>query len=338
MDWALFFTIVVVIIALGFDFTNGFHDAANAIATSVGTKALSPRVALGMAAVCNLLGAFIGYWLGSGVAKTVQSVTTPGPGYSGLVLIAGAILGAILWNLVTWRLGLPSSSTHALIGGVAGAAFVAGTGINWNTVWEKVVIPMVTSPFVGLLLAFLMMRLIVMIFRNRNPQRVGGGFRHAQSVSAGAMAIGHGMQDAQKTMGVIFLALISMGYASASDEMPVWIVAACAISISIGTAVGGKRIMKTLGRRIIDLDPARGFAAESVSAAVLYTTALVWEAPVSTTQVITGGIMGAGVEKRVKSVRWNVGVNILWAWVLTLPMAALMAAICTWILGLIFNI
>lgn len=335
MDWALFFTILVVVIALGFDFTNGFHDAANAIATSVGTRALTPQFALGLAACGNFLGAFIGYWLGSGVAKTIQSVTEPGSGYSGLTLIAAAVIGAILWNLTTWSLGLPSSSTHALIGGVAGAALVAGSGIEWGTIWEKVIIPMVTSPLVGLILAFLVMRAIVKIFGNKNPQKVGGGFRHAQTVSAGAMAVGHGMQDAQKTMGVIFLALISMGYASGSDEMPVWVVAACAGAISIGTAVGGKKIMKTLGRRIIDLDPARGFAAESVSAGVLYTTALVWEAPVSTTQVITGGIMGAGVEKRAKSVRWNVGVNILWAWGLTLPMAALMAALVAWILKLV---
>lgn len=326
MDWALIATAVVVIVAIGFDFTNGFHDAANAIATSVGTRALTPKTALIMAAVFNFIGAFIGYWTGSGVAKTIQSVTTPGTGYSGLVLIAAALGGAIGWNLVTWRAGLPSSSTHALIGGVVGAALVAGTVVEWGTVWEKVIIPMVTSPFVGLILAFLMMKLIVAFFGRKDPRKVGGGFRHAQTVSAAAMAMGHGMQDAQKTMGVIFLLLVSMGYASGADEMPVWIVFACAGAISLGTAVGGKRIMKTLGRRIIDLDPARGFAAESVSASVLYTTALVWEAPVSTTQVITGGIMGAGVEKRVNSVRWNVGVNILWAWVLTLPGAALIAA------------
>ncbi len=327
MDWALIITALVVIIAIGFDFTNGFHDAANAIATSVGTRALAPATALGLAAIFNFVGAFIGYWLGSGVAKTIQSVTTPPSGYAGLALVAAALGGAIGWNLITWRLGLPSSSTHALIGGVVGAAIVAGTIVEWGTVWEKVILPMVTSPFVGLILAFLLMRLIVQIFRNKNPRNVGKGFRHAQSVSACAMAMGHGMQDAQKTMGVIFLLLVSMGYATASEEMPVWIVFACAGAISIGTAVGGKRIMKTLGRRIIDLDPARGFAAESVSAGVLYTTALVWEAPVSTTQVITGGIMGAGVEKRVNSVRWSVGVNILWAWGLTLPAAAAIAAL-----------
>lgn len=325
MEWALILTIVVVVIALGFDFTNGFHDAANAIATSVGTRALSPNVALAMAAIFNLVGAFVGFWTGSGVAKTIQSVTTPAEGYAGLALVFAALMGAIIWNLITWRFGLPSSSTHALIGGVVGSAIVAGTGVMWGTVVDKVLIPMVTSPFVGLILAFLVMRLIVVIFRNKNPQKVGRGFRHAQVASAAAMSLGHGMQDAQKTMGVIFLALLGMGYVTESDPIPIWVVFTCALAISLGTAAGGKRIMKTLGRRIIDLDPARGFAAESVSSGVLYTTALAWEAPVSTTQIITGGIMGAGVEKRVSSVRWNVGVNILWAWVLTVPCAAALA-------------
>lgn len=338
MDWALIFTIIVVIIAIGFDFTNGFHDAANAIATSVGTRALTPRVALGIAAAFNLLGAFVGYWTGGGVAKTIQSVTTPPTGYAGMALIASAVLGAIGWNMITWRFGLPSSSTHALIGGVVGAALAAGTIVEWNTVWDKVVVPMVTSPFVGLIIAFLIMRAIVFIWGQKNPQKVGRRFRHAQTVSAAALSLGHGMQDAQKTMGVIFLLMISMGYATESQEMPMWIVVACAGAISLGTAVGGKRIMKTLGRRIVQLDPARGFAAESTSAAVLYFTALVWAAPVSTTQIITGGVMGAGVEKRVHSVRWNVGVNILWAWVLTLPMAALLAAVIGLILKLVFHL
>ena len=325
MELAL--TIVVVVIALGFDFTNGFHDAANAIATAVGTKALTPTVALAVAAVFNFVGAFLGYWTGSGVARTIQSVTTPGPGYAGLALVASALIGAILWNLTTWRLGLPSSSTHALVGAVVGAALVVGSPVQWATVVDKVIIPMVTSPLLGLILAFLLMKVILTALANRHPADVGRGFRHAQTVSAAAMATGHGLQDAQKTMGVIVLALVSMGYASPDNSMPVWVVGACAGAISVGTAVGGKRIMRTLGRRITDLDPARGFAAESVSATVLYTTALVWEAPVSTTQVITGGIVGAGVEKRVHAVRWNVGVNILWAWGLTLPMAALAGAL-----------
>lgn len=245
-------------------------------------RALSPRAALTIAAIFNMIGAFVGWALGSGVSKTIQSVTTPDSGSAGLCLIAAALGGAIGWNLVTWRLGLPSSSTHALIGGVVGAALVFATVINWATVWEKVVIPMVASPFVGLILAFLLM--------------------------------------------------ISMGYESADAEMPVWIVVACAGAISLGTAVGGKRIMRTLGRRLIDLDPARGFAAESVAAAVLYETALGFDARVSTTQVITGSIMGAGVEKRVSSVRWSVGVNILWAWLLTLPCAAAIAAVVALVL------
>jgi len=327
MDIALISTVLVIAIVLGFEFTNGFHDAANAIATSVGTRALSPPVALVMAAVFNFIGAFIGYWLGSGVAKTIQSVTQPSDGYAGLALVAAAVLGATAWNLTTWQLGLPSSSTHALIGGVVGAALVAGTGVGWSTIVEKVVIPMVTSPIVGLVLAFLVMRLIVFIFANKNPLKVGAGFRHAQTFSAAAMSLGHGMQDAQKAMGIIFLALVSMGFMGESEGIPVWVVVACAGSISIGTAVGGKKIMTTLGRKIIDLDPARGFSAESVSSAVLYTTSLALSAPVSTTQVITGGIIGAGIEKRVHSVRWNVGVSILWAWGLTLPAAALFAAI-----------
>lgn len=327
MDWVLVFTVIVVAIILFFEFTNGFHDAANAIATSVGTQALSPGVALAIAAVFNMIGAFVGYWTGSGVAKTIQSVTTPGSGYAGLALIAAAVIGASAWNLTTWWFGMPSSSTHALIGGVVGAALVAGTGVAWGTVVDKVIIPMVLSPFVGLILAFAVMRLIATIFANRNPQRVGGGFRVAQRFSSAALALGHGMQDAQKSMGVIFLVLVAMGYEAATADMPFWIVVACAGTISVGTAVGGKRIMRTLGRRVIDLDPARGFSAESVSASVLYTTALVWEAPVSTTQVMSGGIMGAGVEKRVKSVRWQVGQNMLIAWVLTLPMAALFAAV-----------
>ncbi|MFZ1362974.1 MAG: inorganic phosphate transporter [Candidatus Nanopelagicales bacterium] len=334
MDWALTLTILIIVIALVFDFTNGFHDAANAIATSVGTRALKPRTALIMAAVCNFVGAF----LGQEVAKTIQSITNPPPGYAGLLLVGAALFGAIAWNLTTWYFGLPSSSSHALIGGIVGASIVAGSLIEWSTVWDKVVIPMVTSPVVGLILAFLFMRLIVQIFQNRNVTKVNEGFRHAQTVSAAAMALGHGLQDAQKTMGIIVLALVSMGYLGADAGIPGWVVFAAAAAISLGTAIGGKKIMTTLGRRVIHLTPARGFAAETVASAILYTTAFVFHAPISTTQVITGSILGAGVEKRFKAVRWNVGVRILWAWVLTLPMAALLAAFCYWIVNLFAHI
>ncbi|MBU6312391.1 MAG: inorganic phosphate transporter family protein [Actinomycetales bacterium] len=323
MDWTLIVVIVLILIALGFDFTNGFHDAANAIATSVGTKALSMRTALIMAAVLNFVGAF----LGQEVAKTIQSVVDPGTGPDAFALVGAALVGAIVWNLITWRFGMPSSSSHALIGAVVGSALVVTSDVNWSTVWNKVIIPMVTSPFVGLILAFLVMRVIYYIWRNRNRQATDRGFRHAQVVSAAAMSLGHGLQDAQKTMGIIALVLIAAGYRDADAQaIPLWVVALCAGAISLGTAFGGQRIMRTLGRRVIDLSPERGFAAESVASSILYVTAYGIQAPVSTTQVITGSILGAGAEKSVKSVRWNVGVNILWAWILTLPMAAIVAA------------
>jgi PiT family inorganic phosphate transporter len=323
MDWTLIVVIVLILIALGFDFTNGFHDAANAIATSVGTKALTMRTALIMAAVLNFVGAF----LGQEVAKTIQSVVDPGTGPDAFALVGAALIGAIVWNLITWRFGMPSSSSHALIGAVVGSALVVASDVNWSTVWTKVIIPMVTSPFVGLVLAFLLMRVIYLIWRNQNREATDRGFRRAQIFSAAAMSLGHGLQDAQKTMGVIALVLIAAGYRDADAEaIPFWVVAICAGAISLGTAFGGQRIMRTLGRRVIDLSPERGFAAESVASSVLYVTAYGIQAPVSTTQVITGSILGAGAEKSVKAVRWNVGVNILWAWVLTLPMAAIVAA------------
>jgi len=338
MDWALFFTIFFILIAVIFDFTNGFHDAANAIGPAVGNKALRPGTALAVSAVFNLIGAIVGWLLGSGVAQTIQDVTDPPSGYSGLALITAAVLGAITWNLITWRFGIPSSSTHGLIGAVVGASLVAGTVVMWSTVWEKVIIPMVTSPVVGLIGAFLLMRLFVAIFRNRNPQRTGRGFRHAEKVSAAALSLGHGMQDAQKTMGVIVLVLVSMGYLNDGAPMPFWVVLLAAGAISAGTAVGGKRIIKTLGGKISDPNPARGFAAESVASAVLYTTALGLDAPVSTTQVITGGVIGAGVEKRKSNVRWRVGVNILYPWVLTLPAAALAAPLKMLLINLIIRL
>ncbi len=321
MDLAI--VISVIAVALVFDFTNGFHDAANAIATSISTRALTPRVALGMAAVFNFVGAFIG----TGVAATVGKGIVDAPqGRQGLVLVLAALAGAIAWNLITWWLGLPSSSSHALIGGLVGSAIVSSGGVHWDGVVEKVVIPMFLSPLVGFGLAFLVMIGILWSFRNRNPHRIGQGFRHAQTASAAAMALGHGLQDAQKTMGVIVMALIAGGYQD-TFHVPLWVVFVAAGAISLGTLSGGHRIIRTLGRRIIHLDPARGFAAESAASAVLYTTAFVFSAPISTTQTITGAILGVGATKRASAVRWGVGVNIAWAWVLTLPAAALMAAI-----------
>jgi PiT family inorganic phosphate transporter len=323
VDLAIVITVVVV--ALAFDYTNGFHDAANAIATSVSTRALTPRVALTLAAVMNFVGAF----LGQKVAQTVSEVIEPPSGREGLVVILAALLGAISWNLVTWYLGLPSSSTQALIGGLVGAALAAGTTVHWSTIVDKVVIPMLLSPLVGFALAFLVMLAILWIFRHRNAGRVTRGFRLAQTVSASAMALGHGLQDAQKTMGVIFLVLITSGYlAPDTQELPLWVIASSAGAISLGTYSGGWRIMRTLGRKIIHLDPPHAFAAESVGATVLYATAFLYQAPVSTTHVITGAIMGSGATRRLSAVRWAMAGSIVTAWVLTFPAAGGAAALC----------
>jgi PiT family inorganic phosphate transporter len=314
--------IAVVIIALGFDYTNGFHDAANAIATSVSTRALTPKIALLLAAVMNFAGAF----LGQEIANTVSDVITPPAGNDGLVVVAAGLIGAIAWNLTTWYFGLPSSSSHALIGGLVGAALASGSFVAWSAIQKKVLIPMVVSPLVGFLVAFLFMLAIMWVFRRRNPAKINRGFRISQTVSAAAMALGHGLQDAQKTMGVIFLALVTAGYADSGDGLPWWVIVSAAGAISLGTWSGGWRIMRTLGRRIIDLDPPRGFAAETTAASILYVTAYVFHAPISTTHIITSAVMGAGATKRLSAVRWGVAQTIVGAWVLTFPMAGLAAA------------
>ncbi|MBE7324862.1 inorganic phosphate transporter [Nocardioides sp. Y6] len=321
--------IAVVVVALIFDYTNGFHDAANAIATSVSTRALTPRVALGMAAVMNFVGAF----LGQKVAQTVSDTIDPGTGAHALTIVMAGLIGAIAWNMITWYFGLPSSSSHALIGGLVGAALAASVFVNWTTVLNKVVIPMLVSPLVAFSLGFIVMLSIMWIFRRANPARANRNFKIAQTVSAAAMALGHGLQDAQKTMGVIFLALLAGSFVSADADLPLWVIFSAAAAISLGTWAGGWRIMRTLGRRIIHLDPPRGFAAESVAAGVLYTTAYVWEAPISTTHTITSAVMGVGATKRLSAVRWGVAKTIVWAWVLTFPMAALVAAVSYWILS-----
>lgn len=315
--------IAVVVIALAFDYTNGFHDAANAIATSVSTRALTPRVALVMAAVMNFVGAF----LGTEVAETIgEGIINIPDGRHGLVVVIAALVGAISWNLITWYFGLPSSSSHALIGGLVGAGIASASVVLWSGILDKVVIPMVLSPAIGFLGAFGLMTAILWLFRRRNPGKTTRGFRMAQSLSAAAMALGHGLQDAQKTMGVIFLALLTTGHVDPGDGIPTWVKIAAATAISLGTYSGGWRIMRTLGRRIIHLDPARGFASESVAATVLYVMAIGLHAPVSTTHTITSAVMGAGATKRLSAVRWGMAQNIVVGWVLTIPAAGLAAA------------
>lgn len=330
MDLTLALVIAVVAIALFFDFTNGFHDAANAIATSVSTRALTPRLALIMAAVLN----FVGSLLGVEVAKTIKDILVGfdpeslGAAHA-LTIVLSALVGAIAWNLVTWYFGIPSSSSHALIGGLIGVGLVAGVRVDWDKVLDKVAIPMIMSPLLGFLGAFAVMTAIMWIFRRANPGRVNRGFRHSQTISAAAMSLGHGLQDAQKTMGVIVLALIAGGFGPGPGdrEIPLWVVLAAATAISLGTFSGGARIMRTLGRRIIALDPPRGFAAESVAATILYGMAIGLHAPVSTTHTITSAIMGAGATKRFSAVRWGVARGIVVAWVVTIPAAAGVAAL-----------
>jgi PiT family inorganic phosphate transporter len=329
--------IAVVVVALVFDYTNGFHDAANAIATAVSTRALTPRIALVMAAIMNFVGAFLGQKVAQTVSEVIDLSDISSPSH-GLVIVLAGLVGAIAWNLVTWYFGLPSSSSHALIGGLVGAALAAGGTVRWPTIIDKVLIPMIASPLVGFVLAFAVMVAIMWIFRRRNPHRVSRGFRLAQTVSAAALALGHGLQDAQKTMGVIFLALVTGNYVSPDAGLPLWVIFCAATAISLGTYSGGFRIMRTLGRKIIHLDPPRGFAAESVGALVLYTTAFVWHAPVSTTHIITSAIMGAGATRRLSAVRWGVAGNILVAWVSTFPAAGLFAAVVYWICRFVFQL
>jgi PiT family inorganic phosphate transporter len=320
-----------VAVALAFDFTNGFHDSANAIATSISTRALSPRVALLMAAVLNMVGAFVS----QNVARTVGKGIVALPTDSQTVVLA-ALIGAICWNLLTWYLGLPSSSSHALIGGLVGATLVAvGTsGVEWSGIWHKVVLPMVSSPLAGLLVAFLLMNLLLLLVFRYPPRPVNRTFRALQPISAGAVALAHGMNDAQKTMGVIWLALITSGHLSKNAPIPTWVILVAASSIALGTYFGGWRIIRTLGTKIIHLDPIHGFAAETSSAAVIWTASALGY-PISTTQTITASIMGSGATGGLSAVKWGVAGNIVWAWLLTIPAAGLVAAGACFLIRLI---
>jgi PiT family inorganic phosphate transporter len=323
MDGLFLALVVIVLVALAFDYTNGFHDAANAIAVAVSTKALTPRVALALAAVMNLVGAVIS----TKVATTVGSgIIEPPTGGGGLEVVFAALIGAITWNLITWYFGLPSSSSHALIGGLVGAALAASESVKWSGIVDKVVVPMILSPLVGFVLAYLFMLGILWSFRHANAHRTERGFRRAQVLSSAAMAFGHGTQDAQKTMGIITLALVTSGHLDSFD-VPLWVIVASALAIAAGTYSGGFRIIRTMGRRIIQLTPAAGFAAQTTASGVMIATATVFAVPVSTTHVTTTSVMGAGATRRLSAVRWGVAGNILIAWVLTLPAAALVAAV-----------
>jgi inorganic phosphate transporter, PiT family len=309
----------VIVVALFFDFTNGFHDTANAIATSVSTRAASPRLAVVGAALLNFLGAFVSLEVAATVAKGIvetEIVTLD-------VVLAG-LVGAITWDLITWYLALPTSSSHALIGGVAGAAIVAA---GWDVlqvegIVDKVLIPSLAAPLVGFLVAAVVMLVILWVIRRRPPGPVNRLFRRLQLVSAGFVAFTHGTNDAQKTMGIIALALIASGHLSAEGfDVPLWVIVSSAAAMGVGTYVGGWRIIRTLGQRIAKLEPPQGFAAETATASILWVTGNVGF-PVSTTHTISGSVLGAGASRRLSAVRWGVAGNILVAWLLTIPAAA----------------
>jgi PiT family inorganic phosphate transporter len=315
--------VVIVAIALAFDFTNGFHDTANAVATSVSTRALTPRVAVAIAAVMNFLGAFTS----TAVAKTVGGGLINTETANAHVLLA-ALIGAIVWNLLTWRLGLPSSSSHALIGGLIGAALAQGGAnpVDWGNLWNKTIWPGLASPVIGFLLAGFVMLLILWGLRRVRPAPLNRGFRLLQIASGSFLAFAHGTNDAQKTMGVIALALFSAGHTSSPANIPDWVIASAALAMALGTYIGGWRIMRTMGTRIFKLRPPQGFAAQTTASAVLYTVATKYGFPVSTTHVISGSVMGAGATTKVSAVRWGVAADILLAWLMTIPAAALTAA------------
>ncbi|MER7164869.1 inorganic phosphate transporter [Micromonospora sp. NPDC000207] len=324
MSPELIAVLAVIGVALVFDYTNGFHDAANAIATSISTRALTPRVALGMAAIGN----FIGAHFGAEVAKTVGSGLVSLPtGRASLAIVFAGVIGAIVWNLITWYFGLPSSSSHALIGGLVGSTIAASGTVLWNGIGESVIIPMVLSPMIGFILGYIAMIAVQWTFRNGHPGKLNRGFRWAQTASAAAMSVGHGMQDAAKTIGIVVLALFVGGYQDDPGFIPEWAFWTSAAVLAAGTYAGGWRIIRTLGRKIIDLRPPEGFAAETVASGVLYFNALVLGAPISTTHTITSAIMGVGATKRLSAVRWGVAGNIIGAWILTFPAAGSIGAL-----------
>ena len=323
---------IVVATALAFDFTNGFHDTANAVATSISTRAMGPRTAVSMAAVLNFVGAFISLEVAATVASGIVNADLIEP-----EIVFAGLVGAITWNLATWYWGLPSSSSHALIGGVAGAAFAAAgpDAVFGSGLIEKVAVPALVAPILAMLTAGSAILVAYRIIGRVSPGPVSRGFRLGQILSGGLFSLSHGTNDAQKTMGIIFLALIASGHAQESDSVPVWVVVSAASAIAAGTYAGGWRIIKTMGSRIIKMDPAQGFAAQASGAAVIFSASAVGF-PLSTTHTMSGGIIGAGAAKRASAVRWGVAGNIVTAWVLTLPAAALVGAVTyglIWVLG-----
>jgi PiT family inorganic phosphate transporter len=313
---------IIVATALAFDFTNGFHDTANAVATSVSTRAMSPRVAVAMSATLNFVGAFLSLEVAATIAKGIVNA-----GDVTLLIVFAGLIGAIAWNLVTWWFGLPSSSSHALIGGIVGAMIAADgpDAVIWSGIVQKVAIPGLVAPVLALLVAALSILIVYRVVGRSSPGVVTRGFRLGQLASGALFSLSHGTNDAQKTMGIIFLALVANGNLASNADVPIWVIVSSASAIAAGTYAGGWRIIRTMGTRIIKMDPPQGFAAQSVGAAVILSASHVGF-PLSTTHVMSGGIMGAGAAKRLSAVRWGVAGNIVTAWLLTLPCSAAVGA------------
>lgn len=336
MTTELIILVIVVLTALAFDFTNGFHDTGNAMATSIATGALKPKTAVALSASLNLVGAFLSVEVarsvGSGIVNLDRiDVTTDGPAL--MLIVFTGLVGGILWNVLTWLLGLPSSSSHALFGGLIGSAIVAigFDGVQWMGVLSKIIVPAVLSPVIAAIVAATGTWLVYRIAAPVADDRKHGGFRKGQVATASLMSLAHGTNDAQKTMGVIFLALVASGALSNDDAIPLWVKASCAIAIALGTYLGGWRIIRTLGKGIVEVDTPQGVAADGASAAIILTSSHFGMA-LSTTHVASGSILGSGLGRKGAEVRWSVAGRMVVAWLITLPAAAIVGAL-TWLIG-----
>jgi PiT family inorganic phosphate transporter len=326
-----FLLILIILIAIVFDYTNGVHDSANAIATIVSTKVLSPKQAVIMAALLNLAGAFIGTHVASTIGK---GIVNPDIVAGCQTIILAALMGAILWNLITWYLGLPSSSSHALVGGLIGAAiaYKGFDSLQYGSIIDKVILPLFFSPLAGFIGGYLLMLASAWITVNLNPRKMNRMFRRLQVIAAGFMALSHGSNDGQKTMGIITLALF-LFHQIPAVEVPFWVKIICATAMAVGTANGGWKIIKTMGKKIFKMEPIHGFAAETSSSFVIMTASFLG-APISTTHVFSSSILGVGSSKRFSAVRWGVAGNMVIAWVLTLPASAIVGMICFYVINL----
>ena len=327
-----FFLFTVILVTLAFDYINGFHDTANAIATVVSTRVMTPTNAILMAATLNIAGALMSTHVASTISKGIVQSNS-----ASTTLVLAAVIGAIAWNLITWYYGIPSSSSHALIGGLVGAAVASGgfSAVIWSSLLDKVIYPLVASPLAGFAAGYLLMLLIAKLVAHLNAARAGNAFRRLQLVSAAAMALSHGQNDAQKSMGIITLALFTSKLIPVA-EVPLWVKLACAMAMGLGTSAGGWRVIKTLGHKIIRLQPVDGFAAETAGAAVIFTASH-YGMPISTTHAISSSIFGVGASKRLSAVRWKVAHHMVLAWIITIPASAAVGALSFFALHLVIR-